>query len=263
MRDLWPYFLYTTGKFSKFNPFIIILAMIEKYGINESDLIISLIPKIKQYLKYRGFSNKNSFVSTFPIKKNFFFRTNTLKINLDKKKFNICYAGNFGFDNYLDNLLNLISKIKNKSFMFHFFGDGSQKEIIKKKFLYLDNVKFYEYVNYKDLHSVLTRMDCLVVSFGFNDKYPSFGYELNKLNNYQMASRPILVVGKRENLLENRGKFIFVTKNSHIIFEKKLLSIKMKYKFFLTIAKINKKKLFIRNNPNVIFKATANKLNNV
>ena len=263
MRDLWPYFLYTTGKFSKFNPFIIILDIIEYYGISKSNLIISLIPKIKQYLKYRGFSNKNFIASTFPLKRNFFIKNKNFQINLDKKKFNICYAGNFGFDNYLDDLLNLISKMKNKSFFFHFFGDGSQKKIIKKNFSYLDNIKFYEYVNYEDLHSVLTRMDCLVVSFGFNDKYPSFGYELNKLNNYLMASKPILVVGKKENLLENRGKFIFVTKNSEIIFEKKLLSIKMRYKFFLEIAKINKKMLFKRNNPNMIFKEIANKLNNV
>ena len=41
-------------------------------------------------------------------------------------------------------------------------------------------------------------MDCLVVSFGFNEKYPLFGYELNKLNNYLMASKPILVWKKRK-----------------------------------------------------------------
>ena len=58
MRDFWPYFLYTTGKFSKLNP-LILLGIIEKYGIYNSDLIISLIPKVKQYLVYRGFQKKN------------------------------------------------------------------------------------------------------------------------------------------------------------------------------------------------------------
>ncbi|MDC0350829.1 hypothetical protein OAM73_03200 [Candidatus Pelagibacter sp.] len=263
MRDFWPYLLYSNGKFSKFNPLIIILGIIEKYGIYQSDLIISLIPRIRPYLKYRGFSNKNAFASTFPVKKNFFLIKKFFKINLNKKKFNICYAGNFGFDNYLDNLLNLISKVKSKLFVFHFFGNGSQKEIIKKNFSHLDNVKFYEYVDHNDLHSVLTRMDSLVVSFGFNDKYPLFGYELNKLNNYIMATKPILVVGKKGNLLKNRGKFIFVNKNNSIIFEKKLLFIKMKYNFFLKVAKMNKKKLLIRNNPTVIFNETAKHLKNL
>ena len=44
MRDFWPYFLYKTGKFSKYNPFVIALGIIEKIGIQQSDLIISLIP---------------------------------------------------------------------------------------------------------------------------------------------------------------------------------------------------------------------------
>jgi hypothetical protein len=106
-------------------------------------------------------------------------------------------------------------------------------------------------------------MDCLILSFGFNDKFPLFGYELNKLNNYIMASKPILVVGKRENLCNNRGSFIFVNKNEALIFEKKLLLIRSKYNFFLKVAKKNKKKLLIRNNPNAIFKEVSYHLRNL
>ena len=263
MRDLWPYFLYTTGKFSKINPFVVLLGLIEKYGIYQSDLIVGLIPKIKQYINYRGFYTKKVFASTFPVNKNFFINNKSHTINLDNKYFNICYAGNFGFDNHLNDLLGLISEIQNKSFIFHFFGDGSQKQNLKNKFSYLKNVKFYDHVDYKDLHSILVKMDCLIVSFGFSNKYPIFGYELNKLNNYLMASKPIIVIGKKENLSKNRGEFIFVTKNNSLIFEKKLISIKSNYNFFLKIAKKNKKKLLLRNNPNAIFKKTVNNLRNL
>ena len=263
MRDFWPYFLYTTGKFSKLNPLIILLGIIEKYGIYNSDLIISLIPKVKQYLIYRGFPKKKNLASTFPINKKFFTISKYAKIKLNKNYFNICYAGNFGFDNYLYELLNLISKNQDKSFIFHFIGDGSQKNILKIKYSHLKNVKFYNYIKYQELHSVLTRMDCLVVSFGFNEKYPLFGYELNKLNNYLMASKPILVLGKKENLGKNRGKFIFVTKNDPIIFKKKLILLKSNYKYFLKIAHQNKKKALIRNNPKVIFNETVNYLKNL
>lgn len=263
MRDFWPYFLYTSGKFSKLNPLIILLGIIEKYGIYNSDLIISLIPKVKQYLIYRGFPKKKNLSSTFPINKKFFTISKHSKIKLNKNYFNICYAGNFGFDNYLDELLYLISKNQDKSFIFHFIGEGSQKAILKIKYSHLKNVKFYNYIKYQELHSVLTRMDCLVVSFGFNEKYPLFGYELNKLNNYLMASKPILVLGKKENLVKNRGKFIFVTKKDPIIFKKKLILLKSNYKYFLKIAHQNKKKALIRNNPKVIFNETVNYLKNL
>ena len=85
MRDLWPYFLYTTGKFSKFNPFIMILGLIEKFGIHFSDLIVGLLPKIDHYIKFRGFKKKKTLSSTFPINKKFFkitFCLQTIMISL-------------------------------------------------------------------------------------------------------------------------------------------------------------------------------------
>ena len=263
MRDLWPYFLYTTEKFSKFNPFVIILDLIEKFGIYHSNLIIGLMPKIKEYIKYRGFIGKKTFSSTFPLIEKFFKKKNFFKLTKSKKNFDICYAGNFGHDNYVNILLDLISNTKNSCFLFHLIGNGSQKLFLEKKFSHLNNVKFYEHVNYDDLHSILIKMDLLVVSFGFNNKYPIFGYELNKLNNYMMACKPVIVVGSKKNLLKSRGKFIFVTKNNPIIFKKKILLIKKNYQHFINIAKLNKKRLLKRNNPNLIFKETMQQLKNL
>ena len=263
MRDLWPYFLYTTEKFSRFNPFVIILDLIEKFGIYHSNLIIGPIPKINEYIKYRGFIGKKTFPSTFPLIERFFKKKNFFKLTKSKKNFDICYAGNFGHDNYVDILLDLISNTKNSCFLFHLIGTGSQKLFLEKKFSHLNNVKFYEHVNYEDLHSILIKMDLLVVSFGFNNKYPIFGYELNKLNNYMMACKPVIVVGSQKNLLKSRGKFIFITKNNPIIFKKKILLIKKNYRHFLNIAKLNKKRLLKRNSPNLIFKETVQQLKNL
>ena len=260
MRDFWPFFLYRTGKFSKYNPFIMILGLVERIGIYYSDLIISLIPRINEYLKFRGFYKKKTFASTFPYDKKFFIKQKKIKIFKKKKYFNVCYAGNFGFDNYLEDLLNLISFTKDKKFVFHFFGDGSQKIYLKKKFSYLKNVIFYDHIEYQNLHSILMQMDLLLVSFGFKNKYPLYGYELNKLNNYLMSSKPILVIGSKKNLLTSRGDFIFITKNKPDIFEKKINYIIKNYNHFLNVAKKNKIKFIKRNNPNVIFNQTIEKL---
>lgn len=262
MRDFWPFFLYRTGKFSRYNPIILILDLIEKFGIYKSDLIISLIPRINEYLKYRGFKNKKNFKSTFPLNKKY-FKIKKNSIYLDNKKFNISYAGNFGFDNYLDELLNLISKSKKTIFNFHFFGNGSQKRRLIHKYSNFKNINFYDAVKYEDLHSVLSRMDCLILSFGFNNKYPMFGYELNKLNNYLMAAKPVIVIGSKKNLLKSRGNFIFVEQNDNNLFEKKLFLIKNNYFRYLKIAKLNKLKFLKRNNANNIFRKTLYHLNNL
>ena len=88
-----------------------------------------------------------------------------------------------------------------------------------------------------------------------------FGYELNKMNNYLMSSKPIIVIGKKKNLSNKRGNFIFVQKKSSALFEKKLLNIKNNYQFFLEIAKLNKLNLLLRNDPEKIFNETVQQLN--
>ena len=104
-------------------------------------------------------------------------------------------------------------------------------------------------------------MNCLILSFGFKKKYPLFGYELNKLNNYLMTGKPIIALGNKKNLLKDRGEFIFITSDNSKIFEKKLRFVKSNYKYFLEIASLNKIKLLKRNNPYVIFNQTVKELN--
>lgn len=259
MRDFWPYFLYKSEQYSKYNPLVLILSYIEKIGIKNSDLIISLIPRIKKYLNYRGFKNKKTFSSTFPILVHNFKKQKVKKM---RKSFayNICYAGNFGFDNYLDDLLSLISLSNQRNNFYHFIGNGSQKKKLIQKYSSLKNVFFYDSVNYKSLHSILIQMDLLILSFGFKNKYPSYGYELNKLNNYLMASKPILAIGNKNNLLLNRGKFFFVEKYCPKTFDNTIQYIQKNYKKIKEITKFNKFNLMKRNDPNSIFNQTLKKI---
>lgn len=259
MRDFWPFYLYSTGKFSKFNFIIIILGIIEKIGIYKSDLIIGLSPRINKYLKFRGFNKKKNFSSTFPVNKSL-FKKKKINIKINKKKFNLCYAGNFGYDNHLDDLLNVISKLNSHEFFFHFFGKGSQKNILIKKYSHFKNIKFYKHIEYSKLHSVLIKMDSMMLSFGFKNNYPIFGHELNKLNNYLMTNKPIVVFGSSKNLSTNRGKFFFIERNDIKFFESKLKNLKKKYINWHKISKINKEKFLKRNDPKKIFKETSNYL---
>ena len=154
----------------------------------------------------------------------------------------------------------IISKLKLKNVVFHFFGKGSQKEKLINKYDNFDSIIFHNYVNYSDLHSVLKSMNCLILSFG-NKKslYPIFGHELNKLNNYLMAEKPIIVFGNKKNIDPSRGNFTYINTNNSKTFEIKILQIMHQYKIFKKIAKKNKINFLKRNNTNNIF----NKLESV
>ena len=214
MRDLIPYTFYYTNKFSKFNPMIIFLGLIEKIGIKNSNLIVGLVPRIKDYIKFRGFMNKKVISSSFPVNIKYFKHYKNTKID---KFFNVCYAGNFGFDNYVSDLLELISKLKKiDNIIFHFIGDGSLKNSLAKKYKNYSNIKFHNHINSIRLHKKLSKMDLLLVSFNLETKLKNFGYELNKLNNYMMAAKPILILGKKNNLSKKRGNFVFVNSKNKI-----------------------------------------------
>jgi len=63
--------------------------------------------------------------------------------------------------------------------------------------------------------------------------------------------------------LPYRVKLIFINKNNPLIFEKKINFIRNNYKYFLNIAKFNKKKILERNNPNLIYNETVKNLENL
>jgi len=253
MRDFWPLFLIHSGKFSKFNPLIILLNFVEKIGIKFSDLIVSLMPRIKDYLKYRNEPNKVFFASTFPFVKNTLKLKKKNNLSINKTFFNIAYAGNFGHDNYLDDLLELIANLKTKIFFFHLIGEGSLKEQLIDKYKNIKNVRFIKHISYQNLNSVLKQMDANILSFGFANNYPKFGYELNKLNNYLMSEKPIICIGKKTNLNKSRGEFIFVERKIPKLFEAKLVLVKKNYNFFKAQARINKINFIKRNNINTVY----------
>lgn len=251
MRDFWPLFLIHGGKISKFNPLIILLSCVEKIGIKYSDLVVSLIPRIKDYLKYRNEPNKAFFASTFPFEKKTFKSKKLLSVN--KSFFNIAYAGNFGHDNYLDDLLELIKNLKNQTFFFYFIGEGSLKKQLTDKYQNIKNVRFIKHIESKNITPILKQMDANILSFGFESKYPKFGYELNKLNNYLMSAKPIICIGKKTNLDKSRGKFIFIEKKIPKLFETKLLFVKKNYNIFKAQARVNKILFLKRNNLNTVY----------
>ena len=142
-------------------------------------------------------------------------------LSVNKSFFNIAYSGNFGHDNYLDDLLELIKNLKNQTFFFYFIGEGSLKKQLTDKYQNIKNVRFIKHIESKNVTSTLKQMDANILSFGFESKYPKFGYELNKLNNYLMSEKPIICLGKKTNLDKSRGKFIFIEKKIPKLFETK------------------------------------------
>ncbi len=198
IRDLWPLTLIELGKFSKFNPFIIFLSLIELFAIKKSDFIISNWPYAIKYLLPKG-ANKKKF-SWIPngYSEDEFSLKSPIKINnlksLPIKKFLVGYTGSLGLANairplmYAAFLLRHVDDIK-----FILVGKGSLESEIKNfiNLKKLKNIILLKPVPKIKIPSLLNSFDVCYVGFSKNPIY-KYGNSLNKLPEYFMSGKPII-----------------------------------------------------------------------
>tara|TARA_Y200000002_G_C22675785_1_gene661995 strand:- start:577 stop:1812 length:1236 start_codon:yes stop_codon:yes gene_type:complete len=216
VRDIWPLTLIEEGGYSKFNPLILILFLIEWIGYKFSDFIVGTMPNlsdhVEQILGYKkdvftipmGF-NLNDLEKKEDLSERFFLD------NYPEDKFIVGYAGSIGITNALEVFFECVSSLSDeKNFYFIIYGDGDLKEKFIEKYGNLPNLSFMPKVEKKFLNSALKKCDLLYLS-----TYPSkvwvYGQSLNKLVDYMLSGRPILASynGYPSMINEaNCGKFI-------------------------------------------------------
>ena len=197
VRDIWPLTIIEIGKYSKFNPFIIVLGLIEKWGYKYSDKIVGTMPNLQAHVEATLGYKKD--VECIPMGVD----ENSLKINTSidegyKKKyfcndsFTVAYAGTIGTNNSLDTFFKCAELLKkNNDIHFLVIGDGRLKSYFKEKYESYSNITFVPPVQKNDVQSVLTNCDLLYFSAS-QSKTWEFGQSLNKLIDYMLAAKPIV-----------------------------------------------------------------------
>jgi glycosyltransferase involved in cell wall biosynthesis len=197
VRDIWPLTLLEEGGYSRWNPLIIFLGMIEAWGYKKADLIVGTMPNLKEHVSnILGYAKK---VCCFPMVYDKEMASATEDVApeyLDKyiqvNKFNIVHAGTIGITNALDVFFEAASILKNNDeIRFVLVGDGSLKEGYMKKYSNLPNVFFAPKVGKTQVSAVLNKADLLYFST-FDSKVWEYGQSLNKVVDYMLSGKPIL-----------------------------------------------------------------------
>jgi hypothetical protein len=63
VRDIWPLTLIEVGKISAKHPFIIFMALFERFALNRSDIIVSNLPNYGEYLQCLGIKKRFHWIS--------------------------------------------------------------------------------------------------------------------------------------------------------------------------------------------------------
>lgn len=195
IRDIWPLTLIEEGGYSRINPFVKFLSWIERYGYENSDLVVGTMPNLQEHVKNISRKHVNCFCIPFGFKIDNYLENDTREINdyeIPPNKFVIGYAGSIGLSNGLDTFVNVIKRLKdNKQIHFVIVGGGALREKYIAELKYCSNVQFIGKVERKEVKVILAK--CQVLYFAARkSKVWNYGWSPNKLVDYMISGKPIL-----------------------------------------------------------------------
>lgn len=198
VRDIWPLTLTEIGGYSKFNPLVLILRIIEKIGYSSSDAIVGTMPNLQEHIRESIRKRKPVYCVPQGYDSSIFVKdlSDISKIKLDKirfDKFSVVYAGTIGNANNIELILDTATKLMEKNCKIHFYlvGDGPLKNNYLDQYASLDNVTFIEPVPPTELPKFLSNFDLLICPVR-NQRIYRFGISFNKMVDYMRSGRPIL-----------------------------------------------------------------------
>ncbi len=261
IRDIWPLTIIEEGGYSKWNPFVMTLAIIEYLGYKYSDLIVGTMPNLQEHVKNIIGDNDKVIcipmgVSVEMLKQGASIPDSYLEKYLNNKYFNVVYAGTIGITNALETLFAAAQLIvENENIRFVIVGDGNLRAEYEKKFKHLKNVVFAPKVSKAQVHSVLSKSS-LVYFSTYKSKVWHYGQSLNKVVDYMLSGRPIIASYSGFKSMVNEAECGFFTPaEDHIALANKVVEISSMDPFDLDLMGARGRSWLIKNRD---FKLLAN-----
>ncbi len=198
VHDLWPLSPMELGGYKASHPFIKYIQRAEDFAYRNADGVISMLPLTKDYMITRGLNpEKWNYVPNGIVVdewKNSKAINSSIQSQIQhlRQKFNflVGYVGGHNVSNALDTIIQA-TKVANPNIGFVFVGKGSEKERLIQETNNQENILFLDYVNKKEIPSLLKEFEVLYLGIKDNPLY-KHGVSLNKLFDYMMAGIPII-----------------------------------------------------------------------
>jgi glycosyltransferase involved in cell wall biosynthesis len=213
VHDLWPLTPMVIGGYSKYHPYIRVLKMAEDYAYKHSDIVVSLLGNAEKHMVNHGMDSckfvhiPNGFDTEEFEKMQEEVPVEHLKlINTLKKDGNILigYTGGHAPSNAMHVIVETARMFKdNNKVFFVSIGSGSSKDELLLSAGNLKNIIFLPPVPKKSIQKLLALFDILYVGF-VKCEIHKFGISPNKLIDYMLASKPIILSADVENEIVDR-----------------------------------------------------------
>jgi len=213
VHDLWPLSPMVIGGYSKFHPFILIMQMAENFAYRYSDKVVSLLGNAKEHMIHHGLTPEKFVHIPNGFDQDEFENMQEdvpqehQKLLTDLKNKNnmlVGYTGGHAPSNTLHTLLEAARLCTvNDDIKFILVGDGPSRTELQKESKDLNNVYFLSPVPKKSIPRLLSLFDILYIG-GVKSSLHKYGISPNKLIDYMLAAKPIILSADVENEIVER-----------------------------------------------------------
>lgn len=201
VHDLWPLSPMELGGMSKWHPFIMWVQMAEDYAYCHADKVVSMLPKALDYMQSRGLAaekfayvpngvDEDEWATPVPL-------SSEVQLQLDSLRAQglplVGYAGTHGLANALDVLLDAAHQLKGKA-QIVLVGTGPARNKLLERVTQenLSNVTMLPSIPKQAVPSFLATVDIAYIGL-LPEPLFRFGISPNKLMDYMMASKPVVM----------------------------------------------------------------------
>jgi glycosyltransferase involved in cell wall biosynthesis len=203
VHDLWPLSPMELGGLSKWHPFIMLVQSAEDYAYRHADVVISMLPKVREYMESRGMApHKLHIVPNGVDPAEWLAGAPALHDSIaaalaDLKRQGLSivgYAGAHGVANALDTLLDAAKLMQSEKVAFVLVGGGPCKSALQQRAQAegLHKVRFIDPAKKEQMPALLQYFDVAYIGLQRQPLF-RFGIAPNKLTDYMMAARPVVL----------------------------------------------------------------------
>ena len=197
VRDIWPLSAVELGGYSPRNPFMRLLARVERFGYRRADTIVGTMPNLCEHVA-AVVPEAAAKVVCVPQGVDAAFYADPAPLpagyaeaHLPAGAFSVVYAGTLNANNPMDALLGAARRLADRpDIAFVLLGHGTEKARLQAAAADLPNVFFPPPVAKREVFGLLSRMD--VAFDSFSSTLGRFGLSRNKWIDYMAAGKPIL-----------------------------------------------------------------------
>ena len=197
IRDIWPLTITEEGGYSRRNPLVMGLALIERLGYRYADAVVGTMPNLGEHVSIVLGRPRTTYCIPMGVDESALTSEDALPADyaeayIPKGKFIVAHVGSIGIANALDTFFECVESMKTiASIHFLVVGEGDLRTHYQKMYGDLPNLTIAPRVPKQMVQSVLSRCDLLYFSV-----HPStvwkYGQSLNKVIDYMLAGKPIL-----------------------------------------------------------------------